>query len=63
MRAYAIIAARAKTGKKRHVRKFVQATSQPKALRAYGCNVRGRTRSVVTSRGWRITAEPVQADA
>lgn len=61
MQNYAIVARRAKTGKREHIRTIVRASSRSSAMRAYGCNVRGKQRTIVTSRGWKLSAEPVVA--
>lgn len=68
MPMFEIHAARAKTGKRAHVRKnrdgsplAIAATSEPKALKGYGCNVIGKRRSVVTSNGWKLTAKRIAA--
>ena len=59
MTKFEIMAARAKTGKQSHVRTTIEATSAPKALRAYGVNVKGKNRSVITKRGWKLSARKV----
>ena len=56
MTKFEILAARAKTGKSAHVRTIVEAATAPAALRAYGVRNPGKARSIVTKRGWRLSA-------
>jgi hypothetical protein len=58
--SYTILSRRAKS-KTWKTMTTIEAPSAPKALRAYGCNVKGKARTVKTRRGSTIKAVPATA--